>query len=312
VAAGRSDLGVGELAALGVGRRGGALLVDPVKYGDGVVVVAATPPRTEHVVLVLGQRPDHGRLLRRVEREHAALVAQQHHRAAGGLARGGDRIRLQHLGLGLIRSEQRVRVLEQPGAELHAQDPAHGVVDPPHRDPALPQQLRPEVADERARHLGVDPRVERERRRVRAVGGDAMAALRHVAGVLRRARPQLRDRSPVALDEAVEAPLALEDVGHQVAVAAARNAVQRVERAHEGVGAGVERRLERWQVQVAEPLLRHVGRVVVAAGLRLAVGREVLRAGDQLAAPAVVTALCALDARGGHHRVQVGILACGL
>ena len=72
---------------------------------------------------------------------------------------------------------------------------------------------------------------------------------------------------------------------------------------------GVDGGLERREVHVAEPVLRHVGRVVVAACLGLSVGGEVLRARHQLVARAVVAALGALDARGGEHRVQVGILA---
>src|SRR5919204_1909735 len=57
-------LGVGELAALRVGGAG-ALLADAVEDAHRVVVAADAPPRSEHVVLVLGQRPDHRRLLAR-------------------------------------------------------------------------------------------------------------------------------------------------------------------------------------------------------------------------------------------------------
>ena len=69
------------------------------------------------------------------------------------------------------------------------------------------------------------------------------------------------------------------------------------------------RRLERRQVEVPQPLLGHVGRVVVAAALGLTVGDEVLRAGDHLVRRAVVVALVALDARGRHHRAEVRVLA---
>ena len=57
-------LGVGELAALGIGRAR-ALLLDAVEDGHRVGVAARAPPGTEHVVLVVGQRPDHRRLLGR-------------------------------------------------------------------------------------------------------------------------------------------------------------------------------------------------------------------------------------------------------
>ena len=127
------------------------------------------------------------------------------------------RVGLEHLRLGLRRQERRVRVLEEAGAELDAQDPAHRVVDPLHADPALREQLLAVVADERARHLGVDAGVQRQSCGGRAVLGDAVTALAGV-GILRRAGAQLGDRGPVALDEAVEVPLALEDLVHQVVV----------------------------------------------------------------------------------------------
>ena len=218
---------------------------------------------------------------------------------------------LQHLRLGLGGRERCVRVLEQAGAELDAQDPAHGVVDPLHRDPVLLEQLRTEVADQRAGHLGVHAGVERERRGAGPVGGDPVSALPGI-GCLRRAGAHLGDGGPVALDEAVEVPLALENLVHRVVVAAARHAVDRVERAHDGVRARVDGGLERRQIEVPQPLLGHVGRVVVTAALGLAVGGEVLGAGDELVGRAVVGSLDRLDARGREHRVQVGILARGL
>ena len=66
------------------------------------------------------------------------------------------------------------------------------------------------------------------------------------------------------------------------------HAVDRVERAHRGVRAGVDRGLERRQVEVAQPPLGHVGRVVVAAALGLAVGGVVLDARDDLVGRGVV------------------------
>jgi hypothetical protein len=124
----------------------------------------------------------HGCLLVRVERQHTALVLQQHHRAGGGTARGVDRIGPQHLLLGLIRLVGRVRVLEQVGAELDPQDPAHRVVQPAQRDAALRDQLGAEVAHERAGHLRVHAGVERER----GGGMSETAAAGAASGVDRR------------------------------------------------------------------------------------------------------------------------------
>ena len=77
---------------------------------------------------------------------------------------------------------------------------------------SLRQQLLAVVADVGADHLRVGAGVERGARGVGAVGGDAVAARALVRG-LRRAGAQLGDGGVVALDEAVEAPLALQDVG---------------------------------------------------------------------------------------------------
>ena len=182
---------------------------------------------------------------------------------------------------------------------------------PLHRDPAFLQQLRAEVADQRARHLGVHAGVERERRGTGSVGGDSVPAFAGV-GCLRRAGSHLGHGGPVALDEPVEVPFVLQDLVHQLVVATARHAVDRVERAHNRVRAGIDRGLEGRQVEVPEPLDGHVGRVVVAAALGLAIGREVLGARNELVGRAVVRPLNRLDARCREHRVQVGILAGGL
>ena len=160
-------------------------------------------------------------------------------------------------------------------------------------------QLLAVVVDQRRDHLGVGARVERGRRGLGAVTGDAVV-------------DQLGDGGVVALDEAVEAPLLLEDVGLGLMVRAAGAAVDRVERAHRGVRARVDRRLERRQVEIAQPPLRHVGRVVVAPALRRAVGGVVLDAGDDLVGLRVVAALGGLHACGRVDGVEVGILAAGL
>ena len=244
-----------------------------------------------------------------VERQHGSVVLEQHRRAGGRLARRRAVLRQELLALG--RADVDVGMLEQPGAELHAQDAADGVVDAAHRHLPAGDQLLAEVAVVGRDHLRVGAGVERELRGLTAVLGDAVPAGPARRG-LARAGAQLGDGRVVALDEAVEAPALLEHLVLGVLVRAAGHAVDRVERAHQRVRAGVDRRLERRQVEVPQPLQRHVGRVVVAARLGLAVGGEVLDAGHDLVGGAVVAALGALDARGRHHRVQVRVLAGGL
>jgi MFS transporter, MHS family, shikimate and dehydroshikimate transport protein len=62
-----------------------------------------------------------------------------------------------------------------------------------------------------------------------------------------------------------------------------------------------QRARARMPAEVMQPLLGHVGRVVVAPALGLAVCGEVLRTGDLLVRCAVVGPLRALDSRGGKH-----------
>ena len=111
----------------------------------------------------VGQRPDDRRLLARVERQRAVGVLEQHHRAAGRRARGGPVGRLEEAGRVLRLRDVDVRVVEQPGAELDAQDAPHRVVDPLHRDLALVEQLLAVVADVGRDHLRVGAGVERQR-----------------------------------------------------------------------------------------------------------------------------------------------------
>ena len=122
------------------------------------------------------ERPDHGGVLGRVERQRrrAPAFLSSTIERAGGLARGGPRRGGRRNGRGGV--EVHVRVLEQPRAELDAQDPAHGVVDAPDRDPALAEQLPAVIADVGADHLRVGARVQRGRSRARPVGRDAVPA----------------------------------------------------------------------------------------------------------------------------------------
>ena len=193
-------------------------------------------------------------------------------------------------------SDVHVRVLEQPGAELDPQQAPNGVVYPTHGDVAAGHELAPEVAEVRGHHFQVRPGVQRLAGSVPAVLRHAVAA-RAAGRVHTRTGAQLGHGRVVALDEPVEAPALLQRLGLQVAVRAPGHAVDRVERAHERVGPRVHGRLERRQVEVPEPLDRHVGGVVVATGVGLAVGGEVLDARDHLVRRAVVAPLRALRAR---------------
>ena len=131
-----------------------------------VGVVAAAPPGAEHVVGAVAERPDDRRRLRGVERQHGPVVLEQHRRAGGRLARRRAVLRQQLLALG--GADVDVRMLEQPGAELHAQDAADGVVDAAHGHLPARDELLAEVAVVGRDHLRVGAGVERRAWRPRA------------------------------------------------------------------------------------------------------------------------------------------------
>ena len=204
----------------------GSVLLHALEQRHRVLLVAAAPPRAEHVVPVVAERADQRGRLGRVDRQRVAVVLQQHLRALRCPSRRGTVLGQQLLALRL--RHVRVRMLEQPRAELHAQDAAHRVVDAAHRHLTAPNELRPEVAEVRRDHLGVGAGVQCLTRRVGAVLGDAVAA-RAAGRVHARALPQLRDGGVVALDESVEAPSLLEDLRLRVLVGAGGHVVERVE-----------------------------------------------------------------------------------
>ena len=113
-----------------------------------------------------------------------------------------------------------------------------------------------------------------------------------------------RGEEPVGLHEAVEAPLALENVVQQVAVLTGVDAVHLVVGAHDRADAGVDGALEVRQVDLAQRALVD-GDVHAHAGVLDAVQGEVLGAGDHVL-------LRAADEAGGHGADVDRVLAVGL
>lgn len=179
----------------------------------------------------------------RIQRQHAALVPQQHRRFGGG-----------HPGQGVVLLRAcggiDLGVPGSGGAFDQLKDPPRGGV----------QVLLVEVA----RAHGLDQGVVRAGRR----------HLQVEAGFERGGT--VGHRAPVADHQAVETPLAAEYVGQQPAVLAARDAVDTVVRTHDG---GRPSRgddvLERGQVDLAQGPLVHLGTDPKTVRL-LAVDREVL------------------------------------
>ena len=191
--------------------------------------------------------------LRAIERQRPGRVLEQHDALARHLERQVDVRRA----LDLARVGHR-RVGVEPEAELRAQDAAHGGVDQRHRHLAAGDGVDERLPVEDAgRHLDVE------------AGGD-------------RGHGAARAEDPVGLDEALEAPVALQDVVQQVRVLGAVVPVHLVVGRHHRRGAASLHGLgEVRQVDLAQrPLVdRHVD---AEARVLDAVGGEVLGVGDHV------------------------------
>jgi hypothetical protein len=192
-------------------------------------------------------------------------------------------------------SGERVR-LEQAEPLLLPEHPEHGAVDERlvHLPAADPLDERREVRVTRG-ELDVDAGLERERRGLATVGGDAVHDLEE------------RDREVVRDDRAVEAEPVAEQVGEQLAVRRDGHPVDLGVRVHHAPGTAVaQRHLERRQVHVGHLAGSGVHGRVVPPRLRRRVPEEVLqgRVDPGGLQPAHV--------RGAHGADQVGVLGDAL
>ena len=162
------------------------------------------------------------------------------------------------------RSSALPRVVEEAQVELETEHAAHGGVD--HLDRHRPSSTNSAkyVVYAAAVEIHVDTRQDAQSHGVLEVAGHSVLH-------------QFADGVEVAHHRPGEPPLLPQHRAQQEGVAGARHAADLVERAHGRIGPGVERRLERRQVDVAQRALRDVDRVVVAAGFGGPVAGVVLR-----------------------------------
>ena len=95
-------------------------------------------------------------------------------------------------------------------------------------------------------------------------------------------RNQLGDGRPVAHDEAFEAPFAAQHGVGEPCVPGAGYARVVVERRHETGDARIDRRLERWQVDLAHRPLGDLGLVVFPSRLGRAVAGKMFDGGEDV------------------------------
>ena len=131
------------------------------------------------------------------ERQHA-VVLQQDERLFRCLTRQRDAFRPVRCQGG--RAVEHVRLFEQAGIELHAQDMPDCGIDLRLRDPAFGQQLPEELVGRAVREIDIDSRIERQLGGGWNVCRDFVTALHFL------------DREIVGHDRAVIVPFAAQDV----------------------------------------------------------------------------------------------------
>ena len=138
-----------DLAALGIidprSTAGslGDLGPDAGQEGDDVLRLAVAAPVAERGLPVVGERARRRRSTERpAERQHAALVLQEHQRTPGDLARGGQVLGGSQEDVALAALVD-VGMVEQTQAALEPEDAPDGLVDPVPAGPCRPDQLRP-------------------------------------------------------------------------------------------------------------------------------------------------------------------------
>ena len=157
--------------------------------------------------------------------------------------------------------------LEQSGAQLHAEDAAHRIVEPRHR-----QRPRPRGGERR----GVEPFPARGSHKYVESGRNRRGAVGW------RASRHLRMAIPVADDEPVEAPAPLEHAGQQTRVAVHLDAIPSREARHHALDVGLERGDIGGGMKADQFGLGDSGVAAIAAFRRAAIGEEMLRRGDDM------------------------------
>src|SRR5262249_37336373 len=160
-------------------------------------------------------------------------------------------------------------------------------------------QLGKAVLIEPADHLHIDARGDGRRRRSRFIRSDAVYQ-------------QLANAFVVADYKPVELPFHSKHLIEREAICSRRNPVEIVERTHESSGARIERRFERWEVDLTKRSFRDFSRVVVATALGRAVRNPVLCASKDLVFLTERAPLKAANLRRGERRDQIWILAPAL
>ena len=201
------------------------------------------PPAKKHVAAV-GHRADYGDLPDdlRIERKQWSraygVVLQQNHRLDGEPAGNVERFLREKL----WRRVGGIRGVEQPQLEFHAQDAAHGIVEPREGHRAVFHQFGQIAVEGVTAHVHIQTGVDGLCGGIGEVFGKSL-------------RNKLRHGIPVGHHESGKLPALLENLGEGAVVGGAGHAVDIVERTHHRGGSGIDTCFIGWKIGVPEGLV---------------------------------------------------------
>ena len=238
--------------------------------------------------------------LRRIKRQHARLVLQEHHGFAGSLQRqppvggiGGEGVELRHIG---------IRIFQQPARQFDPEDIPGGAVQIAFRHLSRPDRFRESPKGVFAAQIVVEACADRQDAGLIRPGRRAVAFVHDV------------ETATVTHHKSVEAPFAAQDLGQQLPVHVIWHTVPFVVGGHDRLGmAAFDGNLERVEMAGAKLAFRVVDRRDVPPALGLAVAGEVFQGdGDMVRIDGEVPALEPSDRGQTHAGDEIRIFAVTL
>ena len=211
-------------------------------------------PGAGHVFLVVGQGADQGNGAFFSQGQGLFVVLQQNKRLASSLAGFSAVFGGKNFGFGAILITIAIRIGKKAQVIFGFQDAATSQIDLCLGDLLFFEGLAQCVDETFADHVHVIAR-SKCFGSYRLYIPDAMIHHFRYPGV-------------IGNNKALELPLAAQQVGQQPIVGGSRNAVNFIERCHDGTCASIKGCFVRWEVFVVHAHLTHVGGVVIPSGFR--------------------------------------------
>src|SRR6185436_1427780 len=156
-------------------------------------------------------------------------------------------------------------MLKKSEAKLDPKNSSNCFVDCCLRNLSVFKKIGSVLIEQTTDHLHINTGIQRRLGRVTIVRHETMIN-------------QLFNRRVVTHNEAIKLPFTTQHFSKGERIRRCRNTVEIIERTHQRSNTSINRRMKGWKVDLAQRLLRHVGRVVVATSLCCSIGDPVLSA----------------------------------